>query len=84
MKTTALKKKGITLAIQCKYYSKPVGNKAVQEVSAGQVYYKADYAAVVSNNTYTKSARQLAQNCNVLLLNIRDLSKIEKYLKLRK
>lgn len=75
------KKDGITLVVQCKYYSKPVGNKAVQEVSAGKIYYKADYAAVVSNNTYTKSARQLALNCKVLLLNIYDLSKIEKYLK---
>lgn len=73
-------KKGKIVAIQCKLYSKPVGNKAVQEVNSGKTYYKADYAAVVTNNTYTTSARQLARNCGVLLLYYDDLKNLDKAL----
>lgn len=73
-------KNGKTVAIQCKLYSKPVGNKAVQEVNTGKSYYKADYAVVVSNNTYTASARQLAKNCGVLLLFYDDLKNLDKTL----
>lgn len=73
-------KNGKTVAIQCKLYSKPVGNKAVQEVNTGKSYYKADYAVVVSNNTYTASARQLARNCGVLLLFYDDLKNLDKTL----
>ena len=61
------------IAIQCKFYSKPVGNKAVQEVAAGKVFYKCDQAIVVSNQPYTISAKKLAQNLNVLLLNEKTL-----------
>ena len=71
-------KNNITVALQCKLYSKPVGNKAVQEAFSGKKYYQADYAAVVSNNTYTTSARSLAKNCNVLLLSLDDLPKLDK------
>ena len=27
------------VAIQCKYYSKPIGNKGVQEINAAKSYY---------------------------------------------
>lgn len=74
------KKEDILIVVQCKFYSQPVGNKAVQEISAGKTYYKADYAVVVTNNTYTKSARQLANSCGVILLNIKQLKKINEYL----
>ena len=70
-------KDNLTIVFQCKLYHSPVGNKAVQEVTAGKTYYKADYAAVVTNNAYTKSARQLANNCNVLLLHISELEHID-------
>lgn len=70
-------KNGKIVAIQCKLYSSAVGNKAVQEVCAGKDYYKAKYAVVVSNSTYTKSARQLAQNCGVFLLTTADLPNLE-------
>ena len=66
-------KDGIMVVIQCKLYNKPVGNKAVQEIIAGRDFYKADFAVVASNSTYTISARQLAQNCNVLLMNVDEL-----------
>lgn len=73
-------KNGIKVAIQCKLYSQAVNNTAVQEVNTGKSYYKADYAVVVSNNTYTISARQLAKSCGVLLLHINDLANLEKLL----
>lgn len=57
-------------AIQCKYYSKPVGNRAIQEVIAGANFYQCTSAAVISNSSFTKSARQLAENSNVELLNL--------------
>lgn len=62
-------KNNIRIAIQCKYYSKPVGNKAVQEVIAGRDFYNCQIACVVSNNTFTLSARKIANVANVLLLN---------------
>ncbi|CAI3931616.1 Endonuclease [Commensalibacter papalotli (ex Botero et al. 2024)] len=68
-------KNGITFIIQCKLYSKPVGNKAVQEVNAAKIFYHAHYAAVVSNAAYTISARQLAASTEVTLLHHETLQK---------
>lgn len=62
-------KNGTRIAIQCKYYSKPVGNKAVQEVIAGRDFYNCQFACVVSNNSFTPAARKIANFSNVLLLN---------------
>lgn len=56
------------IAIQCKFYSHPIGNKSVQEVAAGAKYYSSECACVVSNQTYTKSAKDLALSLNVSLL----------------
>jgi restriction system protein len=39
---------GYIIVIQCKFYSKPVGNKAVQEAYAAKAFQQAHYAAVVS------------------------------------
>ncbi|MFH4614705.1 restriction endonuclease [Vibrio diabolicus] len=61
-------KYGIVFVIQCKLYSQPVGNKAVQEVTSARDYYDASGAMVVTNNDYTKSARQLAESQTVWLL----------------
>jgi restriction system protein len=62
-------KDGIMVIFQCKLYSQPIGNKAVQEVSGSLRYYGADYGAVVSNMEYTRSAKELAKSNNILLLN---------------
>lgn len=72
-------KDGVMLAVQCKKYSTPVGNKAVQEVIAGVGFYGASIGAVVTNNTYTPSARQLANSHNILLLHHDDLHSINDY-----
>jgi restriction system protein len=61
-------KQGIKAVIQCKLYSYPVGNDAVQQVIAGRTFYNGDVAAVVTNATFTGSARQLASAAHVLLL----------------
>lgn len=60
-------KDGIKYGIQCKYYSSPVGNKAVQEAYAGARYYNCDVAVVMTNATFTKSANELAEKIDVLL-----------------
>ena len=53
-------KSGVKYGIQCKYYSAPVGNKAVQEAYSGARFYDCDRAVVMTNHTFTKAARELA------------------------
>ncbi len=72
-------KDGVSFAIQCKMYSKPVGNKAVQEANAGRDFYKKDYGVVISNAGFTKSARQAAHACGIILLNDNQLESLLKY-----
>ena len=69
-------KDGIRAVLQCKLYSNPVGNKAVQEVNAGKTFEQAQIACVVTNSTYTKSARRLAQATGVLLIHHEDLPQL--------
>ena len=54
-------------AVQCKYYSYPVGNKAVQEVYAGGKYYDCDHCIVMTNGTFTKAAISAANKLDVKL-----------------
>lgn len=70
-------KNGTKLILQCKLYTAPVGNKAVQEAYAGKAYENAQFAAVVSNSPYTPSAQQLAATNGVLLLHYSELANIE-------
>jgi hypothetical protein len=62
--------------IQAKFYSQPVGNSAVQEVIAGREYFKLSKGIVVTNSTFTTSAKQLAEKTNVRLINGEELSKL--------
>lgn len=55
-------------AIQCKHYSNPVGVHAVQEVVAGKKAYGCSKAMVVTNSTFTKAAKELAETNGVILL----------------
>lgn len=55
------------IVVQCKNYKGKVGVHAVQEVIAARQYYKAGRAAVATNSTFTKQAKQLAKKCNVEL-----------------
>ena len=58
---------GRTYAIQCKLYQKPVGNSAVQEACAGKQYYDCDKGMVMTNSTFTKGARELADRTDIEL-----------------
>ncbi len=68
---------GISLGIQCKLYSDPVGNKAVQECLSGKYYYELDFAGVLTNSTYTKSAIELAKKTDIQLLHVGDIPNLK-------
>ena len=70
---------GKTKAVfQCKLYSRPVGNKSVQEISSGKEHEKADLAFVVSNQAYTRAAKELANTNSVHLTHFSELISISK------
>lgn len=66
-------------AIQCKFYSKPVGVKAVQEVIGALSYYNCDYGVVVTNDSFTQQAYNLATSNNVLLIDGKKLNGFSGY-----
>lgn len=63
-----ISKEGVKTAVQAKFYSSKVGNKAVQEVVSAIKYYNVDYGMVVTNNYYTSSAIDLAYANNITLI----------------
>lgn len=60
---------GIKFGIQCKRYSSPIGNDAIQEAIAGRTFYGCNVAVVMANNEFTPAARQLAESGNIVLWN---------------
>ena len=70
-------KRGVRVVLQCKLYSRAVGNKAVQEAAAGRAHEQADYEIVVSNSRYTHDAEQLASTNGILLIHYRDLRSLD-------
>ena len=66
-------KDGKTVGLQCKLFSSPVGNKAVQEAHAGKAFHQMDVVGVISNASYTKSAKALATDTGVKLLSHHDI-----------
>ncbi len=54
-------KRGKKYAIQCKCYSRPLGNKPVQEINAGMEMVKAHVGVVMTNSTFTKGAVECAK-----------------------
>jgi restriction system protein len=75
--------RGTKAVIQCKMYTRPVGNRAVQEVIAGKMYYGAQIAVVVSPASYTFSAMDLASRTQVLLLHHDQLHLLDRLAKVR-
>lgn len=63
------------VAVQCKNYQRPVGNRPVQEVFAGKQHYGAKDAWVVAPAGFTKGAVQLARSTGVGLF---DHSSVER------
>ncbi|MCR5591746.1 MAG: restriction endonuclease [Lachnospiraceae bacterium] len=60
-------KDGISYAIQCKCYSDTVGIKAIQEAYAGRDYYGSMVGAVMTNQYFSKSAKEFADKLNIIL-----------------
>ena len=75
------KKEDITYAIQCKYYSEPVGIKAVQEAYAGKDYYDAMVGVVMTNQDFTKTGLEFAEKLRVIMWNGDDIYKMSRNIK---
>jgi len=73
-----LSRENSSIVLQCKLYSKPVGNKAIQEALSGMAFEQAHFAVVVAPNGFTRSAKQLAKRTGVFLLSEQELSLLEK------
>lgn len=61
-------KDGIRYGIQCKRYKGAVGRDAVQQVASGLNHYHCNKGIVITNSTFTRNARTLAQENDVLLI----------------
>lgn len=59
----------IKYGFQCKCYSSPIGNHAVQEVFAGKSYYQCHIGIVLTNNYFTNAAKELAKRNQIVLWN---------------
>ena len=70
----------LRICIQCKDHEKAIGNKAVQEISAGKLFWKGTHAILVSKSGFTKSAQELAKSNKVKLINEFQLKNLEKYI----
>jgi restriction system protein len=73
-------KRGLRIVVQCKMYSKPVGNRAVQEIVAGIAHVEAQRGVVVTTVGYTPAAEALAASNNILLLHYSQLHRIDRLL----
>lgn len=74
-------KNDVTISIQCKRSSKPVGNKAVQEVVASKVHLGTDFACVIATGGFTKSASALSKSTGTALIIAEDITYFEDYLR---
>ena len=72
------KRDGKTIVIQAKRYEGSVGNKAVQEVIGAIRFYNGDEGWVITNSTFTKSAKDLAHKNNIRLIDGVDLDRFDK------
>jgi restriction system protein len=73
-------KRSMRIVIQCKKYSKPVGNRAVQEIVAAIAHEGARRGVVVTTSDYTPAAEKLAMSNEVLLLHHTQLRRIDRLL----
>lgn len=65
------------IAFQVKRYTSNVGNAAVQEIVGAVRFYGANEGCVVTNSSFTPSARSLAQKNNVRLIEGSNLDELE-------
>jgi hypothetical protein len=69
-----IEKAGERTVIQAKLYADSVGNKAVQEAIAARTHFRCHAAQVVTNSTFTPSAKQLAASSDVRLVDRNELT----------
>lgn len=60
-------KDGVQYAVQCKCYSKDLGNTPIQEVYTGKNIYHRQIGAVLTNRYFTQGAKDAAKATGVLL-----------------
>lgn len=65
------------IAIQVKRYTSSVGNSAVQEVVGAVRFYGTNEGCVITNSSFTPSARSLAQKNDIGLIEGSNLDKLE-------
>lgn len=63
----------VRVAIQCKRYSNPIGNKAVQEAFTGAQDVDAGHSCVIGTGGFTPSARSIAAKTGVQLIDADDI-----------
>lgn len=68
-------KNGRKIIIQVKRYQGPVGNFSVQEVIGAIRFYDGDEGWVITNSTFTASAKALAQKAGIKLIDGRALQR---------
>ncbi|MFZ0216755.1 MAG: restriction endonuclease [Candidatus Dormiibacterota bacterium] len=66
----------LTVAVQCRCHGRPIDSRAVQEAHAARSQYHADEAWVVTNSTFTETARAQATGCGVSLLARPELTRL--------
>lgn len=69
------KKEDILYGFQCKLYSNPVGNDAVQQAYSGKQHYSCNVVIVVTNNYFSPQAQQQARELQVVLWDRKNLEK---------
>lgn len=68
-----VRRDGFAVAVQCKRYTSPIGNAAVQEVHAGRTFVGAKGAIVIGTGGFTKAAKSIAAISKVELLDALDI-----------
>lgn len=63
------------IIVQCKRYRSKVNLKAVQEVMGAMAHYSGDYGLVITNSTFLRSAKNLAESSDLELWGQDELAK---------
>jgi hypothetical protein len=71
-----IKKNDRKVGVQCKKYNTPIGNKSVQEIYSGIKFYGLTEGIVLTNNDFTKSAKELAESLDIKLIHYLETQKI--------
>ncbi len=62
------RKDGTTYAVQLKRYNKPLNQLPIREAVAGKAHYKCTAAMVITNSTFNKAAKTLAESNDCVLI----------------